>query len=167
MALHLLVSPPFFTALDCTRRIEYHGLTFLIYILKSKISAMKNQLLIKLLTLTALLFLSAPAFSHAKAVSADPGSRSVLSRSPEFITVLFNQQLEPAYSTIIVKNSKGILVTEKAAIVDSTNNKRLILTLPKLAPDKYTVSYKVLSLDGHVVESTYTFRIKKETSLAD
>lgn len=128
---------------------------------------MTKHLFAKLYTLTTLLFLSSAAFSHAKSVSSDPAARSVLSRSPEFITVLFNQQLEPAYSTIIVKNSKGILVTEKAAIVDPANNKRLILTLPKLAPDKYTVSYKVLSLDGHVVESTYTFRIKKEAPLAD
>ncbi|MDX2426555.1 MAG: copper resistance protein CopC [Cycloclasticus sp.] len=128
---------------------------------------MTKHLFVKLYTLTTLLFLSSAAFSHAKSVSSDPAPRSVVSRSPEFIAILFNQQLEPAYSTIVVTNSSGNSVTNKTAVVDSKNNKRLILALPHLAPDKYTVSYKVLSLDGHVVKSTYKFRIKKEAPLAD
>jgi len=128
---------------------------------------MTKQLLVKLCIFTTLLFLSSAAFSHARSVSSDPAPRSVVSRSPEFITILFNQQLEPAYSTIVVTNSHGNSVTDKAAIVDPKNSKRLILVLPYLAPGKYTVSYKVLSLDGHVVESTYKFRIKKEAPLAD
>lgn len=127
---------------------------------------MTKHLLIKLFTLTAFLLLSSPAFSHAKTVSSDPAPRSVVNHSPEFIAILLSQQLEPALSTILVKNSKGELVTDKIATVDPTNNKRLILTLPKLDSDKYTVSYKALSLDGHVIESTYKFRVKREAPLA-
>ena len=128
---------------------------------------MTKQLFIKLCTFSILLLLSSAAFSHAKSVSSDPAARSVVSRSPEFITVLFNQQLEPAYSTILVTNSNGESVTDENAIVDSANNKRLTLALPVLAPGKYKVSYKVLSLDGHVVKSIYTFRIKQGAPLAN
>ena len=128
---------------------------------------MTKLLLVKLHIFITLLFISSAALSHAKSVSSDPAPRSVVNRSPESITILFNQQLEPAYSTIVVTNSSGKLVTEKAAVVDLKNNKRLILVLPNLIPDKYTVSYKVLSLDGHVVKSTYKFRIKREVPLAE
>jgi len=128
---------------------------------------MTKQLLLKLIILTTLLLSSSACFSHAKTVSSDPAPRSVISRSPEFVTILFNQQLEPAYSTIIVKSSDGNSVTNNNASVDPKNNKRLILSLPNLASDKYTVSYKVLSLDGHVIESSYTFRIKKEAFVAE
>ncbi|MBL4743331.1 MAG: copper resistance protein CopC [Cycloclasticus sp.] len=128
---------------------------------------MIKQLFVKLCFLTILLFSSSAAFAHAKSVSFDPAPRSVVSRSPKSITILFNQQLEPAYSTIVVKNSHSKSVTDKAAFVDSKNNKRLVLTLPNLASDKYTVSYKVLSLDGHVLESSYKFRVKKAVPLAD
>jgi len=128
---------------------------------------MPKQLFIKACIFTTLLFLSTTVFSHAKSVSSDPAPRSVVSRSPESITVLFNQQLEPAYSTIVVTDNNGKSVTTDNAIVDSTNNKRLTLALPVLTPGKYTVSYKVLSLDGHVVKSTYTFRIKQGVSLAN
>jgi methionine-rich copper-binding protein CopC len=128
---------------------------------------MTKQLFIKLCTFSLLLLLSSAAFSHAKSISSDPAARSVINRSPEFITVLFNQQLEPAYSTIVVTDSNNKSVTTVTAIVDSTNNKRLTLALPVLTPGKYTVSYKVLSLDGHVVKSTYTFRIKQGVSLAN
>lgn len=115
-----------------------------------------------LLTFFSLILFSTTVFSHAKSVSSDPAPRSTISHSPEFISILFNQQLEPAYSTITVKNKQGELVTKTPAIVDPKNNKRLVLTLPTLPPGKYTVAYKVLSLDGHVVKSTYTFRLKKE-----
>jgi hypothetical protein len=31
---------------------------------------------------------------------------------------------------------------------------------PNLAPGRYTVRYRVLSVDGHVVESSFTFTVK-------
>ncbi|MGB1702020.1 MAG: copper resistance CopC family protein [Cycloclasticus sp.] len=95
-------------------------------------------------------------------MGTDPAPRSTLSRPPESINILFNQLFEPAYSSITVKRADGsVLATEKAS-VDPSNQKRLVLLLPVLPAGQYTVSYKVLSLDGHTISSTYSFRIKKE-----
>jgi len=127
---------------------------------------MTKKISITLLTLIVL-FTTSHAFAHAKAISADPAPRSTLNRSPQSISILFSQQFEPTYSTITVKGSDSKPVTETKAIVDPENKKRLTLSLPTLAPGKYTVSYKVLSLDGHTIASTYTFRIKKEKSVAN
>mgnify|MGYP001041660467 CR=1 FL=1 len=128
---------------------------------------MTKQLLLKLCTSAVLLLLSSAAFSHAKSVIANPAPRSVVTHSPEIVAVLFNQQLEPAYSTLVVTNSNGELVTDTSAVIDPSNNKRLTLTLPDLPSGQYTVTYNVLSLDGHVVKSNYKFRIKKAAPLAD
>ncbi len=110
----------------------------------------------------ALLFLfsSANAFAHAQYERSDPGRRSIVTRPPEVVKIWFSEQLEPAYSTIVIKNKKGDLVTEEAAIVDAEDKKLLLLKLPTLAPGKYTVFYKVLSVDGHVVDSKFKFKVK-------
>jgi len=34
------------------------------------------------------------------------------------------------------------------------------VSLPPLAPGRYTVRFRVLSVDGHVVESRFTFTVK-------
>jgi hypothetical protein len=38
--------------------------------------------------------------------------------------------------------------------------KRLSVTLPPLPPGAYTVRYRVLSVDGHVVDSSFSFTIR-------
>jgi len=120
-----------------------------------------KQIWVTLLTLAAI-FLTPQTFAHAKAVSADPAPRSVISHSPQSINILLNQQFEPSYSTIVIKGSDGKPVTAAKATVDPDNKKRLTLSLPTLPSGKYTVSYKILSLDGHTIASSYTFKIKKE-----
>ena len=40
--------------------------------------------------------------------------------------------------------------------------KAIVLPLPELAPGKYTVKFRVLSVDGHVVDSSYDFTVKSK-----
>jgi hypothetical protein len=35
-----------------------------------------------------------------------------------------------------------------------------VLPLPELAPGKYSVKFRVLSVDGHVVDSSFDFTVK-------
>jgi len=124
---------------------------------------MKNynqKIWLSLLASLLFLFSSSSAFAHAKYERSDPGRRSISTRSPEVIKIWFSEQLEPAYSTIVVKDENGDSVTEEKATVDPEDKKLLILKVPVLKPGKYAVFYKVLSVDGHVVESKYKFRIK-------
>lgn len=100
------------------------------------------------------------AFAHAQYERSDPGRRAIIARSPQVIKIWFSEQLEPAYSTIVVKDSEGLSMTENLATLDSDDSKLLILKLPTLAPGKYTVFYKVLSVDGHVVDAKFNFKIK-------
>lgn len=120
-----------------------------------------KHILISCLTLL-LLAATNNVIAHTKSISSDPAPRSVLNRSPQAISMSFTQDFEPTYSNITVKNSAGELVTNTKATVGEKNKKRLVLNLPELAPGKYTVDYKVLSLDGHTIGSSYTFRIKKD-----
>ena len=38
--------------------------------------------------------------------------------------------------------------------------KRLSVTLPPLPPGTYSVRYRVLSVDGHVIDSSFSFTIR-------
>ncbi|RLA21531.1 MAG: copper resistance protein CopC [Gammaproteobacteria bacterium] len=106
------------------------------------------------------LFSSAGVMAHAQYERSDPGRRSIVTRPPEVIKIWFSEQLEPAYSTIVIKDKVGEKVTEEAATVDAEDKKLLLLNLPRLEPGKYTVFYKVLSVDGHVVDSKFKFKVK-------
>ena len=121
-----------------------------------------------LLTLLVGILLFAPsfgAFAHAQYERSDPGRRSIVTRPPEVIKIWFSEQLEPAYSTIIVKDGEGSSVTEEVATLDPEDRKLLILKLPVLTPGKYTVFYKVLSVDGHVVDSKFKFKVKRSKQI--
>ncbi len=120
-----------------------------------------RQMLLTLLVGTLLLVPSFGAFAHAQYERSDPGRRSIVTRPPEVIKIWFSEQLEPAYSTILVKDSEGGSVTEEAATLDPEDRKLLILKLPVLMPGKYTVFYKVLSVDGHIVDAKFKFKVKQ------
>ena len=111
--------------------------------------------------LFVLLVSCSAVFAHAKYERSDPGRRSVLTRSPEVIKIWFSERLEPAYSTIVVKNKAGDVVSEQKAVLAEGNDKLLSLILPTLEAGKYSVFYRVLSVDGHVVDSKFKFRIKQ------
>jgi len=46
------------------------------------------------------------------------------------------------------------------AAVDAADPILLSVSTPNLAPGRYTVRYRVLSVDGHIVESSFAFTVK-------
>ncbi len=117
-----------------------------------------------LVILFSLFSLPTTSYAHAQMERSNPGPRAMLSRSPQRIQLWFNEKLEQAYSTIVVENSSGVSVTEQKANVDGEDQKQLMLELPLLEPGKYLVRYKVLSVDGHVVDSKFKFKVKAAPS---
>lgn len=115
---------------------------------------------LKLFAGVLLLLPSLVVFAHAQYDHSDPGRRAIVTRSPETVKIWFTEQLEPAYSKMVVKDINGNAVTETTATVDADNSKLLILKMPALMSGKYTVFYKVLSIDGHVVNSKFNFKVK-------
>jgi methionine-rich copper-binding protein CopC len=57
-----------------------------------------------------------------------------------------------------VTDAAGARSTFADALVSKEDARRLSpLSLPPLQPGRYSVKFRVLSVDGHVVESTLTF----------
>jgi methionine-rich copper-binding protein CopC len=107
-----------------------------------------------------LLLLPAEGWSHAYLVRSAPAARATVGRSPERIQLWFNERLEPAYSRLSVWSGDGQRVDAGDVQVASTEPTRLSVGVPALPAGTYTVKFRVLSVDGHVVEAEYVFTVR-------
>ena len=102
----------------------------------------------------------APALAHSMLVKAEPPRRAVLAKTPAQVRLWFNEELEGEYASLIVLDAEKHPVTEIKPQLASDDPKSIVLPLPVLAPGKYSVKFRVLSVDGHVVESSFDFTVK-------
>ena len=100
------------------------------------------------------------ALAHSGLQRAEPPVESKLRRPPSEVKLYFNERLEPAYSAIRVKDDNGAQVDRQDSHVDPSNPLLLRATLQPLEHGAYTVIWRVLSVDGHVTEGRFTFRVE-------
>jgi len=108
------------------------------------------------------LLLLAPAigWTHAVLVKSSPARRAMLVRAPARVQLWFNERLEPAFSALAVVDATGQQVDLKDVRVGPDDPRLLSVSLPPLSPGTYTVRFRVLSVDGHIVESEYPFTLR-------
>ncbi len=100
------------------------------------------------------------AWSHAFLVRSLPGARAAVARAPERVQLWFNERLEPAYSRVSVWNGAAQRVDADDARVTESEPTELSVRVPALPAGAYTVKYRVLSVDGHLVESEFAFSVR-------
>lgn len=115
-----------------------------------------------LLIMLSLLFQVNSVMAHAALVKSDPPRRASLSSPPKQIQLWFNEQVEGSYASITVLDSKKNSMTENRPEVVLNDPKSIILNLPQMEPGRYTVQYRVMSVDGHIIESNFDFSIKNK-----
>jgi hypothetical protein len=96
---------------------------------------------------------------HAALVTAAPAARSVVTTPPARVVLTFNERLEPAYSRVSVWDSAGQQVDARDTAIDPASPTVVRVSLPSLGPGRYVVRYRVLSVDGHIVEASFPFTI--------
>jgi len=109
--------------------------------------------------LTALLLGAGVARGHAFLERAEPRVGSTVKAAPSQVRVWFTEALEPAFSTLEVVNQAGDRVDRGPARVDAASRALLQVPLKPLGPGTYRVKWRVLSVDTHVTEGDFTFRI--------
>jgi copper resistance protein C len=109
--------------------------------------------------LTALLLGAGVAWSHAFLERAQPRVGSTVKAAPSQVRVWFTEALEPAFSTLEVVNQSGDRVDRGPARVDAASPAMLQVPLKPLGPGTYRVKWRVLSVDTHVTEGDFTFRV--------
>src|SRR3954447_23664307 len=108
-----------------------------------------------LLVLFALL---APVVAHAHAMldHATPAVGSTVAQAPKEIVLSFTAKLEPKFSSIEVRNAKGAAVNAGPA---STKDTEMRVGLKPLPAGTYKVIWRVLSVDTHRTNGSFTFRV--------
>jgi copper resistance protein C len=112
-------------------------------------------------TLTALVLfgLVSTAAAHGMLERTDPRGGSTLKTAPSQVRLVFTGAIEPAYSRVQVLDGDGRRVDLGDSSVDPANRALLRVSLPTLPPGRYKVAWRVLSVDSHVTEGDFTFRI--------
>jgi len=106
-------------------------------------------------------FTPASAWAHAYLTKAVPAQRAVLFAPPERVQLWFNERLEPAFSSLTVTDAAGATVDQGDTKVAADDPKLLTVGLKPLIAGVYTVKFRVLSVDGHVVTNQYSFTIRE------
>lgn len=110
------------------------------------------------LTVTAaLVALPTTAAAHSELISADPEAGSTLSEVPDQVTLTFNEPVQKQGSTILVKAGTQVVSDPSTFTVDGTGAS--VDLEAGEASGAYTVSYRVVSADGHVVRASYSFAV--------
>lgn len=122
-------------------------------------SAIKNMLM--LVVLFFILMIPQGVSAHALLEKATPAPDSYLKSSPKEIVLIFNERLEKELYSIKVFNEDGDLVGKSKTKINK-KQKQIMQDLPTLPDGIYTISYSVLSADGHAVKGTYVVSIGEE-----
>ena len=106
---------------------------------------------------------SSPVLAHAMLVKAEPPRRAQLTQTPTQVRLWFNEEIEKDYASLTVLDAARAPVTDIRPHIAEDDRRAIVLPLSQLAPGKYTVKFRVLSVDGHVVDSSYDFTVKSKT----
>jgi copper resistance protein C len=106
------------------------------------------------------LTLQTHAWAHAFLDHADPKVGSAVTNSPTEIKVWFTQNLEPAFSTLEVRDARGQEVDKKDAHLDDKDKSLFLVSLPQLPTGTYTVIWHAVSVDTHKTQGRFEFTIK-------
>jgi methionine-rich copper-binding protein CopC len=92
---------------------------------------------------------------------ADPAVGSTVALAPKAVTLTFTEALEPAFSSIEVRNAQGATVQTGKATVVPGSRAQLRVALKRLSSGTYKVIWHVLSVDTHRTQGDFEFTVGK------
>ncbi len=98
------------------------------------------------------------AGAHAVLEKTTPSANSRMDASPPSIEIFFNERLDRGGAKLLVldESSRNVAKGNPESIEEG---KGLRISLPKLGEGYYTVSYSVISADGHPISGAYIFTV--------
>jgi copper resistance protein C len=111
------------------------------------------------LIMMPLVFGTTAANAHAFIDHAAPPVGSTVQRAPAQVSLWFTQGLEPAFSSVIVRDAAGERVDKGNARVDRNDKMRMQVSLKPLPPGTYKVIWHVLSVDTHTTQGDFSLTV--------
>jgi methionine-rich copper-binding protein CopC len=99
------------------------------------------------------------ASAHAQLVRAEPTAGGNVGKAPSEVTLHFNERLESAFSSVVVRDAAGKRVDKGNGAVDKKDHKVIRVSLPDLEPGVYKVEWRAVSADTHRINGDFTFKV--------
>ncbi|QMI05470.1 CopC domain-containing protein YobA [Citrobacter sp. RHB25-C09] len=113
-----------------------------------------------LLLLTSALMTSS-AWAHAHLTHQYPAADAEVTAAPQALTLNFSEGIEPGFSGAVITGPKQEQIKTQPAKRNEQDKTQLIIPLGEaLKPGDYTVSWHVVSVDGHKTKGKYRFNVK-------
>lgn len=120
------------------------------------------RLLVCIVVFVAAFVASPIVFAHAFPDNSSPHVGATVATAPKNVKIWFDGEIEPVFSTLVVKNASGQKISVGKGRVGSRNKTLLETRLPVAKPlpaGKYTVYWSVIAHDGHHTEGHFTFTV--------
>ncbi|CAE6959512.1 copper resistance protein CopC [Paraburkholderia domus] len=119
-----------------------------------------NARLFRVLSAAIALATAPLAHAHAYPTHQAPSAGSTVPALQKDVAIDFDDELEPAFSSISVTDAQGKSVVSDKAVVDASNTKHMSVALNPLSSGVYTVSWVAVAADGHRTQGHYSFTVK-------
>jgi len=114
-----------------------------------------------LLTVVLVLCAAPDVLAHAFPENSSPHVGSELTASPNAVKIWFDGDIEPVFSTLIVKNAGDTQVSHGRGQVDASDKTLLETALAgPLPPGQYWVYWSVIARDGHHTAGRFPFTVQ-------
>ena len=103
-----------------------------------------------------LLLATGQAFAHSFLERTEPRAGNKVATEPPEVTLWFGQKLESAFSSVTVTNAAGERVDSGKPRVSGN---QMSVSLRPGGTGTYHVNWKVLSVDTHTTDGSFTFEV--------
>jgi len=117
---------------------------------------MRRLLLVGLLALA----FPAAASAHATLTKTEPQYGTRVEQAPKVVRLEFDQSVDALPNAVRVYSAKGRLLSGRTRI--TTGDRVLVVPVSSLPRGGYTVRWRAVSADGHVVSGVYTFGVREK-----
>ncbi len=110
-----------------------------------------------LLAVVSSLATALAASAHAALLSMSPAAGSTVTKAPTQVVLTFNEAISTSFATVTVTGQDGDAVSSGRPVV---SGKKVTQKLADIGSGRYTVSFRVVSEDGHPVSDKATFSVR-------
>ena len=107
---------------------------------------------------------ASPAGAHDVLVGSSPEDGATVTKAPDVVTLTFNNAIQDRFAQVAVLDEAETPVHDGEAEVSGPTVTQAVGDLPDGA---YTVSYRIISSDGHPVSGELSFSVDAEGSPGD
>jgi copper transport protein len=128
-------------------------------------SAIRRVAAAMLIGLGVIVASAVPATAHAVLLRTEPSPQSTVARAPPSVRLEFSEPVETAFGAVRVFDVDGHRV-DRGKVARAPAGRMVEVPLPPLRDGTYTVTWRVVSADGHEVHGGFVFYVGAPSTIS-